>query len=265
MTLPPEFESLRQHVLRNRFMPVPPAERNQSAQKGTDFLGVGLAMLSLLIREGLTPQSSLLDLGCGIGRLAIPATQYLDHEGSYLGIDINLSAIAWCHENITQKYPKFEFAVLNARNDHYRHKAEYGQQPLSRASLPIQAGRRFDAISMFSVFTHLLWADAEWYIQLFHSLLNPNGFALTTWFLINDITRKGIESGRTRWDFDLSTSGPAYLHKGQEKYSQAIAHDEHAILMLAERSGLLLRQPPKLGGWHIGHTGQDVLIFSLRS
>lgn len=245
-------------------MPVPPAERNQSAPQGTEFLGLGLAMLSLMMREGLTPQSSLLDLGCGIGRLAIPATQYLDHEGSYLGININLSAIAWCHENITQKYPKFEFAVLNARNYHYGHKAEYGQQPLSEASLPIQAERRFDAISMYSVFTHLLWGDVELYVRLFLSLLNPNGFALTTWFLINDNTRTGIESGRTRLDFDLSTSGPTYLLKGGEKYSQAIAHDEHAILALAERSGLALKREPEYAGWHIGHPGQDVLVFSLR-
>lgn len=39
---------------------------------------------------GLKPSDRVLDVGCGIGRLAIPLTQYLDARGGYAGLDIVL-------------------------------------------------------------------------------------------------------------------------------------------------------------------------------
>lgn len=48
----------------------------------------GVEQLEFLRSRGLLPSNTLLDLGCGSGRLARWAVPYLDH-GRYLGLDIS--------------------------------------------------------------------------------------------------------------------------------------------------------------------------------
>ena len=49
----------------------------------------------------LTPKGRILDVGCGIGRMAVPLTKYLDQEGSYEGFDIVEKGIRWCKKNVS--------------------------------------------------------------------------------------------------------------------------------------------------------------------
>lgn len=44
------------------------------------------AQLKILLDKGLKPEHTLLDFGCGMGRLAVNAIQYLN-DGNYAGID----------------------------------------------------------------------------------------------------------------------------------------------------------------------------------
>jgi 2-polyprenyl-3-methyl-5-hydroxy-6-metoxy-1,4-benzoquinol methylase len=51
-----------------------------------DFKRSGEAVAQRLIEHaGLTPTSAVLDVGCGIGRIAIPLTGYLSEGGQYEG------------------------------------------------------------------------------------------------------------------------------------------------------------------------------------
>ena len=257
-----EFNSLQARILRNRFIPLPPQSRNQSCSRDTPFLNSGIDLMRVVLAQGLAENESLLDLGCGYGRLALPLTQYLSDNGRYFGVDINLGAVAWCHENISQCYTNFEFAVLNARNDHYKNKFEYGTASLRDCELPIPDGRKFEAITAFSLFTHLLWPEVEWYFKRIKERLAPNGRATTSWFLINAEREKSIQDGQATFAFDLSSQGPAFLLK-DTTYSQAIAHSESALFELAETVGLRIAKPPTYGAWHAGKPGQDVLTLSL--
>jgi ubiquinone/menaquinone biosynthesis C-methylase UbiE len=51
--------------------------------------------------SGLKPHERVLDLGCGIGRMAVSHPRYLGDRGSYEGLEVFLKGIAWCQENIT--------------------------------------------------------------------------------------------------------------------------------------------------------------------
>src|SRR5271157_3932956 len=51
-------------------------------QTGKEFLQYFKAL------GNLQPDQRVLDVGCGVGRMALPLTNYLDSSGSYVGIDI---------------------------------------------------------------------------------------------------------------------------------------------------------------------------------
>ena len=64
------------------------------------------------------PHERVLEVGCGIGRMAVPLTGYLS-GGEYEGFDGMPKAIEWCQENISSEYPKFRFQVADVYNKKY--------------------------------------------------------------------------------------------------------------------------------------------------
>jgi SAM-dependent methyltransferase len=257
-----EFNTLKRLTIANKFIPVPPNPRNFVGGDADDFIWHGLGQVELLWSKGLLQSHSVLELGCGIGRLALPLTQYLDNSGFYFGIDINLGGVAWCHENITQRYTNFHFAVVNARNENYGHPHEYGRKSFVSAEIPLPTGRTFDFIVAFSLFTHLLWDDVQRYFALISERLKPDGLLVSSWFLIDKEARKGIAEGSALFAFDISGTGPTHLI-ANSGYSNAIAHDEIGLMDLAASSGLAPESVNKFP-WRQGEVGQDTLVWRKR-
>src|SRR3954470_20703716 len=72
-----DLDFLTRHVVRNRFIPEPPPELRFVGDG--DFRAIGAEFLGLFARlGGLRPGDAVIDIGCGIGRMALPLTQYLD-------------------------------------------------------------------------------------------------------------------------------------------------------------------------------------------
>lgn len=69
----------------------------------------GFHMSSLEKHIGISPSHSILEIGCGIGRDAIPLTKILSQEGRYLGVDIVQRSIDFCNNSIKAKYKNFDF------------------------------------------------------------------------------------------------------------------------------------------------------------
>jgi hypothetical protein len=67
-----EFNMWKHITIANKFLPIPPNSRNFVGGDVNDFLFHGLAQIEFLWSEGLMRNHSVLDLGCGIGRLALP-------------------------------------------------------------------------------------------------------------------------------------------------------------------------------------------------
>lgn len=66
---------------------------------GGDFETMQTWQVDLLLDEGLGPDDTLLDLGCGILRGGIPFIEYLD-AGNYVGMDISLPSLMEGHRRI---------------------------------------------------------------------------------------------------------------------------------------------------------------------
>ena len=62
----------------------------------------------------------MLDVGGGIGRMAVPLTRYRDGQVSYEGIDVFPKSIAWCQDNITPRHLNFRFRVADIKNKEYK-------------------------------------------------------------------------------------------------------------------------------------------------
>lgn len=76
----------------------------------------GQLQLEFLKSQGMQPSHTLLDIGCGTGRLARKAVPYLD-AGCYTGFDISEGAVkaAWelsAQEGWINKGPFFSFALV---------------------------------------------------------------------------------------------------------------------------------------------------------
>src|SRR5436309_7246167 len=75
-----------------------------------DFRAIGQELAELLVRVGgLRPSDRVLDIGSGIGRVAIPLTRVLDAGASYDGFDVVERGVDWCRRHITPRHPNFRF------------------------------------------------------------------------------------------------------------------------------------------------------------
>jgi len=78
-----------------------------------DFADTGEGLLRALVdAAGLTPSSTLVELGCGHGPLARALIVYLDPAagGAYLGLDADADAVGWCRRRYARR-DGFAFAV----------------------------------------------------------------------------------------------------------------------------------------------------------
>lgn len=149
-----------------------------------DFRESGKKVLRLFKEYcGLKPTSRVLDIGSGIGRIAIPLTGYLDEMGFYEGFDVVERGIDWCKEHITTKHSNFHFRHIPLENDLYRSngsKAEDFKFPFH--------DNHFDLAIANSVFTHMLPKEVENYLKEIHRILKPGGICFATFFVFNKST-----------------------------------------------------------------------------
>lgn len=157
-----------------------------------DFERVGKEFLEHFKNAGLKPGDNVLDIGSGIGRMAIPMIKYLKN-GQYFGFDIDKRGIEWCQKNLTPKYPNFHFDFVNIFNKYYNKK---GDLQSSEFKFPYK-NDFFDFVFATSVFTHMLTKDVEHYMEEIHRVLKPGGIAFLTFFAMDDETKANIKSGKT--------------------------------------------------------------------
>jgi ubiquinone/menaquinone biosynthesis C-methylase UbiE len=148
-----------------------------------DFLSTGESIREQLVNlAGLKPDHRVLDVGCGMGRVAVPLTSFLNEKGSYEGFDIVPSAIRWCRKKITYRFPHFRFTHIDLRNDLYNLRTN---QEAKSFVFPYR-DEEFDLVFLTSVFTHMVLEDVRNYLQQIHRVLKPGGVCLATYFLMND-------------------------------------------------------------------------------
>ena len=122
---------------------------------GGDFDEVGRILLGLLKLEGLLPSHTLVDLGCGIGRLSAQAVPFLS-SGRYVGIDISRRML----REAARLTPKGSCIV------------EWQHQTTPDFRMPEAS---VDFMCAFSVFTHMEAEDSFRYLETAARIVRPGG------------------------------------------------------------------------------------------
>lgn len=156
-----------------------------------DFDEMGQVELDLLRMEGLRPNHTLVDLGCGVGRLAVHAIPTLV-GGTYIGIDISETMLKRAKERLREAVPEPPCRV------------EWVKQTTSDFQLPEHS---VDMICAFSVFTHMEHEDSYRYLKDALRIVRPGGrFIFSCTPLTMDIGKKIFLNAaaldlQTRWKY----------------------------------------------------------------
>ena len=203
----------------------------------------------------LRPESRVLDLGSGCGRIAIPLTKILRPPVYYRGLELMEPLVQWCDREITSRFPHFQFAHCYVQNALYNPKG--GERP-EAYRLPFKPSQ-FDLVIATSVFTHMLPAATQNYIAECARVLAHGGRFFGTFFLIDNGTSS--VDGFLKFihlQHDIALSIDPQLPE------RAVAYHSDWLLNLFRRSKMRFLPPVRWGGWtgrQPAYSGQDVLIF----
>jgi ubiquinone/menaquinone biosynthesis C-methylase UbiE len=209
-----------------------------------DFRKVGEEFKRYFVElGGLAPDARVLEVGCGIGRMAVPLTGFLSSSGEYHGFDIVAKGITWCQTRITPRFPNFRFFVSDVYNDFYN---PTGTVRSSEYVFPFEDGY-FDFVFLTSVFTHMMIKDLERYLTEVTRVLKPGGRCLMTYFLLNPESRSLVSERKSTLDFAYEI--PSGLTIDRYNPERATAYEEKMVRGLYHENRLTIIEPIRYGSW----------------
>jgi SAM-dependent methyltransferase len=221
-----------------------------------DFDEVGKEYLGHFRELGaLEPTDDVLDIGCGVGRMAAPLSAYLT-AGTYRGFDIVEPTVASCRRRFGA-FSNFRFDHVDVFNGKYN---PSGKLAPSEFRFPY-ADRSFDFAFAVSVFTHMLQPDVERYLAETARVLRPQGRLLATWFVMTQEAETGVGQGRSDVGFPVRR-GETWQSDPREAEA-AIAYAPRTVGELYLRAGLEIVDPIRFGRWsgvEGGFSYQDVVV-----
>lgn len=203
----------------------------------------------LRIFGGITTQSSVLEIGCGLGRIAFPL-RYVLLNGSYEGFDVVREKIDFLTQHFHSAHPNFRFVWANVSNTSYN---PAGKTPPAEFRFPYPRSS-FDLVFAASLFNHMLPDAIANYFKQAARVLKPGGRCVFGFFLL-DYYRPGqprpFVFGKPYFDFDHEYAGYAgtFASASAEAPEQMTACRLSLIEQLAADAGLVLAQAPEPGLW----------------
>jgi SAM-dependent methyltransferase len=220
------------------------------------FLESGRQTFTLLKEYAkLSPSHTILDAGCGCGRVAIHLLDYLNDGGEYYGFDISPEPIFWCAENISQSFHNFHFTHLDVKKKLYN---PAGQYQLKEITLPYSENM-FDVICAHSLFTHMLPDEMEHYLSEYSRIIRRNGVFYASYYLMNDKTAEGVRNGTAAFDFKYRVGEARTFDK--ENPDEGIAQSESFVKEVYQLHGFKIIEPIHYSAWDKNNKpDQDFII-----
>ena len=239
------FTAIGNRFLAARDPLVPPASKNETGYG--NFRAIGYKIVILLIKlAGLKPDHKVLDIGCGMGRIAIGLLDFLNKDAEYHGLDVVKNNIKWCTEKIPPRNPNFHFQHLDIQNKDYNpHGTIEGTD--FRVPLPSDS---MDIVILTSVFTHLMPDVTINYLKEIARVLRPGGKVFCTWFLYEDDEKDPGVLGKMQKEMGFTDSAyPMARYKYRDNPEATIGYELSWVLTEAEKQGLKLNGEVHFGGW----------------
>ena len=238
--------------VRGRRNPLVPPRRLTVFVGAGDFQRMGEDFKRFFVElGGLKPEDDVLDVGSGVGRMAVPLLDYL--SGRYEGFDVYPAGVRWCQKQITPRYPSFRFQLADIKNELYN---PNGRSSASDYRFPYEdAG--FDFAFLTSVFTHLLPADTGNYLNEVGRVLRKGGTCFATFFVL-DAEPEADDGAR----LDFSIEGDGYRSTSSATPEVAVGYTRADLDGMLAAAGLTQRSFYR-GSWsgHEGATGfQDIVV-----
>lgn len=235
-----------------------PPEALANAVGGT-FRETGREFLRYFVDlGGLEPHHRVLDVGCGVGRMAVPLMGFLNAEGRYEGFDVMPHLIRWCQTEITSRDPRFQFRHVDLHNPTYN--------PASDTSAAAHtfpyADASFDFVILTSVFTHMRPDGVRRYLTEIARVLAPAGRCFSTFFLLNAESLALIRAGLSPL-FRFGYRHDGFRANDPDLPENAVAYDEERMRGWYRECGLEWLAPPTYGHWCTRLDGlslQDIVV-----
>lgn len=136
----------------------------------------------LRLYGGLKNSSIVLEIGCGLGRIAYALRDYLVLGGGrFHGFDICKYKITFLHNTFEPHFPNFKFTHVDVHNTTYN---PGGKIKASQFTFPYE-NEGFGIVYAASVFTHMLPENVERYFHEAARVLRPGGRCVFSFFLMD--------------------------------------------------------------------------------
>ena len=191
----------------------------------------------------IKPSSKILDIGSGMGRMAIPFSKFLNGSGVYEGFDVFKSGVDWSQKNITTTHTNFHFTHVDVYNKEYN---PNGKISTTKFIFPYK-DNYFDVVFATSVFTHLLPLDLPKYFSEIFRVLKPNGICFLTFLLLNKESNELIQNKKSHISFEHFEDEYALMIHDVPEHT--IAYNENYIRSIHEINNLELLDPIFYGSW----------------
>jgi SAM-dependent methyltransferase len=216
-------------------LPIPPEDLRVWVGPFADpaaFIASGKQRVEdIAISCGLRQEDSVLEVGCGCGRLARALAARLGPSGRYEGLDVAAPLLDWCKRELQPHLHNFSFRFVDVQA---RGHNPTGLVAAADFRFPY-SDAIFDLAISASLFTHMLADGTENYVKEIARVLRPAGRLYATLFLFDAAAQHAVAAGETIFEFrhrlgPCRTFDPIVPEEG-------VACEEQWFLSLLRRAG----------------------------
>lgn len=195
---------------------------------------------SMLLRSHgkLTPASDVLEIGCGLGRIAF-AIRYLVRGGTYTGFEIVRRKVEFLQTHFHPAHSNFSFVWADVSNTYYN---PGGAVNPTQYRFPADDASK-DIVYAASVFTHMAPEHTAHYLREAARVVRPGGRCIFSFFLLERYVPGGVRPftfGGPAFAFDLRHPhwGDGFAYVNADNPEQMTAYRSSLIDRLAREAGL---------------------------